>query len=98
MGRGGVRSRGCLVLGGAWYWGGAWSQGVLGGLGGGVWGWDFGGLVQGGCMVMGFLSRGVPGRDHPGTATAVGSTHPTGMHSCFLSCLTNNVEDLLKVA
>ena len=28
-------------------------------------------------------SWGVPGGDPPGTATAVGGTHPTGMHSCW---------------
>ena len=32
----------------------------------------------GGCLVLG----GMPGGDHPGTATAAGGTHPTGMHSC----------------
>ena len=31
----------------------------------------------------GVCSGGVPGKDPPGTATAVGGTHPTGMHSCF---------------
>ena len=31
----------------------------------------------------GAWSRGVPGGDPPGTATAVGGNHPTGMHSCF---------------
>ena len=32
-----------------------------------------------------FCSRGggVPGGDPPGTATAAGGTHPTGMHSCL---------------
>ena len=29
------------------------------------------------------LPRGVPGGDPPRTATAVGGTHPTGMHSCL---------------
>ena len=39
-----------------------------------------GGLVLvGGGLVLG----GVPGGDPPGTATAAGGTHPTGMHSCF---------------
>ena len=39
----------------------------------------------------GVLSRGgwsgpggMPGGEPPGTATAAGGTHPTGMHSCFL--------------
>ena len=27
---------------------------------------------------------GVPGGDTPQTATAVGGTHPTGMHSCLM--------------
>ena len=33
----------------------------------------------------GVCSRGgqVPGGDPPGTATAAGGTHPTGMHSCL---------------
>ena len=26
---------------------------------------------------------GVSGGEPPGTATAAGGTHPTGMHSCF---------------
>ena len=30
-----------------------------------------------------FLGVGVPGGDPPRTATAVGGTHPTGMHSCL---------------
>ena len=39
--------------------------------------------VPGGCLVWGDAwSVGVPGRD-PLTVTAVGSTHPTGVHSCF---------------
>ena len=33
---------------------------------------------QGGCLL-----GGVPGGDPPGTATAAGGTHPTGMHSCL---------------
>ena len=51
-----------------------------------------GGLVPGGCLVPGVWSRGVsaPGESapggclvetSPGTATATGGTHPTGMHS-----------------
>ena len=70
----------CLLGGGAWFWGGL-VRGCL--LGGGacservlVQGWVFG---PGGCV----WSGGVPGRDPPQTATAVGGTHPTGMHSCF---------------
>ena len=29
-------------------------------------------------------ARGVPGGDPPHTATAAGSTHPTGMHCCYM--------------
>ena len=32
---------------------------------------------------------GVPGGDHPPTATAAGGTHPTGMHSCIKIFLQN---------
>ena len=38
-----------------------------------------------GCLLPGgggCLLRGVPGGDLPGTTTAAGGTHPTGMHSC----------------
>ena len=49
-----------------------------------------GGSAPGGCLLWGVPDPGgsapgrVPGRDPPPTtATAVGSTHPTGMHSCF---------------
>ena len=50
---------------------------------GGVWSWG-GYLVPG---PGGAWSRGMPGPRGtlwrpPGMATAVGSTHPTGMHSC----------------
>ena len=38
-----------------------------------------GGLFLGGVCSWG----GVPGGDTPGTATAAGGTHPTGMHSCL---------------
>ena len=41
-------------------------------------------LVRGGLLPGGAgLLLGVPGGDPPGTATAAGGTHPTGMHSCF---------------
>ena len=41
-----------------------------------------GGSAAGGAWSGGFWSRrGVPGGDPP-MATAVGSMHPTGMHSC----------------
>ena len=43
-----------------------------------------GDLLPGGVPGLGgLLLRGVPGEDPPGTATAAGGTHPTGMHSCF---------------
>ena len=34
------------------------------------------------CLVPGGLLLGVPGGDPPRMATAAGSMHPTGMHSC----------------
>ena len=47
-------------------------------------------LVPRGCLVRGGLVRGrvpgpgrVPGGNPLQTATAVGGTHPTGMHSCY---------------
>ena len=48
-------------------------------------------LFIGGCLVLGGVwcqggvpgPGGVPGGDPPGTATAAGGTHPTGMHSCM---------------
>ena len=42
----------------------------------------WGGACSGGAWSGGFLLRVVPGGDPPGTATAAGGTHPTGMHSC----------------
>ena len=53
------------------------------------------GVCSRGCLLLGGVcSRGVsalwvsspggvPGGHPPGTATAAGGTHPTGMHSCF---------------
>ena len=43
-----------------------------------------GSAPEGGCLVPGrvFLRGGAWWRP-PGTATAAGGTHPTGMHSCF---------------
>ena len=46
--------------------------------GGGAWSW--GGAWSGGMF-----------GDPPGTATAAGGTHPTGMHSCSLSNLFSNL-------
>ena len=57
----------CLVRGGL----------LLGGVPG------LGGVSSRGCLVLGgLLLGGVPGGDSPWMATAAGSTHPTGMHSC----------------
>ena len=50
--------------------------------GGGAWSWGV--LGPWGCLVLG---GGVPGGDPLKTATAVGSMHPTGMHSCLISDL-----------
>ena len=74
-GPGGVCSRGGLVLGHVCSGGG----GVP--APGEVWSWGV--LARGvpgprGCA----WSWGVPGGHPPGTATAAGGTHPTGMHSC----------------
>ena len=33
----------------------------------------------------------MPGGDPPGTATAAGGTHPTGMHSCFTYNKTHKI-------
>ena len=66
---GGLLLAGCLVLG----WG-AWPQGGL------LWG----GSAVGGAWSGGLLWGEVLSGDPPGTATAAGGTHPTGMHSCFI--------------
>ena len=52
-----------------------------------------GGLVSGGCLLKGVL------KPPPVTATAAGSTHPTGMHSCsnsiqFVTCHLKSVYKL----
>ena len=62
---------------GGMVWGGAWS---------GRCAWSRG-------VCMGCLVPGGPGGDPPETATAVGGTHPTGMHSCSMDRLLNS--DLL---
>ena len=65
--------------GDAWS-GGACSQGVSAPGGGSA----LGGLLPGGCLLLG--GKMVPGGclvEIPPMATAVGGTHPTGMHSCF---------------
>ena len=45
--------------------------------------------AAGGCLVWGGCSWGVPGGDIPQMATAVGGTHPTGMHSCHQKLYKN---------
>ena len=67
LGQGYVFTRVCDSVHGL---GGAWPGGVPGP--GGAW--------SRGCLV---LVLGGPGGDPPGTATAAGGTHPTGMHSCW---------------
>ena len=62
-------------------YGGVPGQGVPGPGGA----WSVGCLVSGGCVEI------------PPTTTAVGGTHPTGMHSCFQLCfLKLNVYHLLS--
>ena len=79
---GGVWSGGCLVRG-VPILGDAWSRGVPG--------WGVPGLGE--CLVWGVPGPGgwsgprgclveIPS-PRPRTATAVGVTHPTGMHSCY---------------
>ena len=43
-----------------------------------------GGLLPGGLLLGGPGPGGLPDGDPPRTATAVGGTHPTGMHSCLI--------------
>ena len=61
---------GYLVPGVTWFWGGSWYGGT----------WSRGDLVRGGTCSRG---RELPGGDPLRTAIAAGSTHPTGMHSCW---------------
>ena len=66
---------------------------ILGGVpgpGGGAWSWGMGAWSWGAPGPGGFLM------ETPGTATAAGGTHPTGMHSCvgeiflpYLGVITN---------
>ena len=64
--------------------GGAKSRGVPGPGGGCLVPGDAWSL--GGCLVLGGSGPGGPGGDPPPqTATAAGGTHPTGMHSCYLT-------------
>ena len=53
----------------------AWSGGCMDP--GGAWSWGGVHGPRGVCLV-----QGGTGGDPPKTATAAGSTHPTGMHSC----------------
>ena len=41
-------------------------------------------LLPGGCLLWGVSAPWDPGGGLPGTATAAGGTHPTGMHSCCI--------------
>ena len=81
---GGVSAPGRCLLQGGLVLGGLVQGGVCSPGGGGLLPW--GGLVPGGSALRrGLLSEGgVPGGDSPGTATAAGGTHPTGMRSCYL--------------
>ena len=61
---------------------------------GGVWsgggGLVAGGLVPGGCLVLGGSGRrGLPGGSW--TVTAAGGTHLTGMHSCYCNRVPDSV-------
>ena len=71
--------------------GGMPGRGVSGPEGVPVWGvlGLVGAWSQGGACSGGGLLRGVPGGDPP-MATAAGGTHPTGMHSCFVTFLPKN--------
>ena len=73
-GGGGLVPGGCLFSGGAWSQGGCLVPGE--GVPGPGGGWC---LVPGGCLV----------ETPPGTATAAGGTHPTGMHSCLKGIFKN---------
>ena len=78
---GGCFLGGVLPPGGYFLQGGASSRGrgaSSGGVGGAS---SFGGVLP----LRGASSLGGPGGDPPGTATAAGGTHPTGMHSCLTS-------------
>ena len=79
LGGGGcLLQEGCLIPGGAWSRDMAVPKGCL------VWGVP--GLGGGRCLLPGGAWSGGGGGcgdpPLPGTATAVGGMHPTGMHSC----------------
>ena len=50
-------------------------------------------LLRGWCLFPGGVCfQGGPGGEPPGMATAAGSTHPTGMHSCLVMLWTENYD------
>ena len=53
-----------------------------------------GGLLRGGAWSWGVSALGGAWWRPPGTATAAGGTHPTGMHSCFIG-LSENLKTIL---
>ena len=85
----------CLAAGAVCSWGGgAWSWGVCICSSGGVPGLrgvhSLGGLLWAGCLLQGVCSRLGGGCGDPlqkQTTTVADCTHPTGMHSCFISLL-----------
>ena len=58
-----------------------------------------GGVCSWGCLVPGSVPgpRGMPGADPPRMATAVGGTHPTGMHSCFVLKTVNRTSVFTEI-
>ena len=63
-----------------WYRGCVWYRG-------GVYGIERG-CLPGGVCPEGGISADTPTPSPPPMATATVGTHPTGMHSCFLLCLS----------
>ena len=73
-------------------WGCAWQRGHGGCMAGGVHAW------QGACMAGGQVWQGVCACVAGETAT-VADTHPTGMHSCYISnCIVLYYCSLFDVA
>ena len=68
---GGVCSGGGVPAPGGLLWGRSAARGVP--------------VLEGACSKGGLLPGGCG--DPPGTATAAGGTHPTGMHSCFMNTI-----------
>ena len=80
---------GVLLMGGAFSRGDASSWGGASSSGGGA-------SCRGVCSWGGAWSWwGVPGGGPPVTTTAVGGTHPTGMHSCYRLNSDTNLLNLL---